>query len=92
MVVKYPVDYSTGFFISIERGKIMNEKTCKNPNCKVSSGIDEILTFGSGVLDDLGFWSQPCSICAREAEKKDGVIEGSYWPHTKEWLKSQGFK
>ena len=58
-------------------------------DCRVSTGIDEILTFGRGHLDDLGFWSIPCAQCARAHEQRDGVEAGSYWPHTKEWLEKQ---
>ena len=28
--------------------------------CKVSSGVHDCLTFGTGTLDDGGFWSVPC--------------------------------
>jgi len=43
---------------------------CGNPNCSVSTGIHDGLTFGSGELDENGFWEHPCPICARECEKK----------------------
>jgi len=62
---------------------------CGNRNCRVSTGIDEILTFGRGELDNFGFWSIPCGPCARAAEQFAGVPAGSYWPHTKEWLEAQ---
>lgn len=29
-------------------------------NCRVSTGIDNSLTFGTGYLDDNGFWEHPC--------------------------------
>jgi hypothetical protein len=32
-------------------------------------GIHEGLTFGRGRLDDFGYWSIPCAICARAHEK-----------------------
>jgi hypothetical protein len=38
------------------------------------------LTFGSGQLDDYGYWQRPCSKCARWHEEQDGVPFGSYWP------------
>lgn len=62
--------------------------------CRVSTGIHEPLnadgspehpyglTFGSGQLDSYGYWERPCFACAREAEVRDGVPLGSYWP----WL------
>jgi hypothetical protein len=55
------------------------KRPCGNPRCGVSSGIHEGLTFGSGELDSLGFWSKPCSVCARahEAQHPEG---GPCWP------------
>ncbi len=38
------------------------------------------LTYGSGELDDFGYWEHPCNICARNAEKRDNVPKNSYWP------------
>jgi len=35
----------------------MIDNICK---CRVSTGIDDELTFGTGYLDDWGFWSTPC--------------------------------
>ena len=40
----------------------MRERPCGNPECAVSSGIHEGLTFGSGTLDFNGFWSVPCAV------------------------------
>lgn len=50
-------------------------------DCCVSTGIvaDE-LTFGSGKLDDHGYWEHPCAACARAAEERDGVPLNTYWP------------
>ena len=54
-------------------------------NCSCSTGIHESdladgtkehpwgLTFGSGILDEFGYWELPCSKCARWHEQKDGV-------------------
>lgn len=39
---------------------------CRNKKCSVSTGIHEGLTFGSGELDNCGYWSRPCYACARE--------------------------
>lgn len=64
------------------------------PECKcgASTGIHESddsdgtpqnpwgLTFGSGQLDDYGYWEIGCSECARWHEYEDGVPVGSYWP------------
>lgn len=58
--------------------------------CSVSTGIHDALTFGSGRLDDYGFWEKPCDECARKAEIRDSAEVGSYWPHTEEWLERNG--
>lgn len=62
---------------------------CGNKNCRVSTGVDDILTYGRGHLDAFGFWAVPCGPCARAAEKWAGVEAGSYWPHTREWMAKQ---
>jgi hypothetical protein len=36
----------------------MDNNQCK---CRVSTGIDDYLTFGTGALDDWGFYEFPCS-------------------------------
>lgn len=59
-------------------------KACENPNCGISTGICEKLTFGSGVLDDYGYWEHPCYECARawemlQSEKNNGVCHPA-WP------------
>jgi len=68
---------------------VMPRPSC---NCGCSTGIheDDIatgepdapwgLTYGSGQLDEWGYWSKPCRDCARWAEKRDGVPMNSYWP------------
>jgi hypothetical protein len=59
--------------------------------CHVSSGIHDCLTFGSGILDDNGFWENPCYECAREFERQFPG-EGPCWPHTNEQLQEMGFR
>lgn len=45
-------------------------RPCGNSKCAISMAIDETtFTFGSGRLDDYGFWSRPCRICAEAYEK-----------------------
>lgn len=44
-------------------------KPCQNPDCSCSTGIHEGLTFGSGELDEHGYWEKPCRICAVEHDK-----------------------
>lgn len=52
---------------------------CGNPDCGVSTGIHDGPTFGSGELDDNGYWERPCGPCARrwEAEHPE---DGPAWP------------
>jgi len=60
----------------------MSKKACGNPQCCVSSDLGGSFTFGSGTLDDNGYWEYPCSICARKHEEKfpHGL---PCWPFTK---------
>ena len=54
-------------------------KACGKEDCYISSSIDEItLTFGSGELDDFGFWEHPCFICASTWKEK--YPENHVWP------------
>lgn len=39
---------------------------CGNPKCHSSTGIHDGMTFGSGRLDEHGFWEFPCRTCAEE--------------------------
>jgi len=41
---------------------------CNNPHCSTSTGISGHLTFGSGKLDQYGYWSKPCRNCAEDFE------------------------
>jgi len=70
-------------------------KTKRKCGCGTSTGIHEAqdangsaerpwgLTFGSGMLDEDGYWQYGCAKCARRHEKKDGVPLNSYWPFEK---------
>ena len=59
---------------------------CGNPKCSTSTGIHEGLTFGSGRLDEFGYWSHPCRTCAEHFDltieqtrariKRDFMIDG----------------
>lgn len=51
---------------------------CGNTECCVSTGICETLTFGSGRLDDYGYWEFPCGPCARAWEADNPG--GKAWP------------
>jgi len=56
------------------------DKACNNPKCGVSTSMFmEQLTFGSGDLDEYGFWEYPCAICAREYERRHPE-DGMCWP------------
>ena len=50
---------------------------CGRPECCASTGIDGSPTFGTGELDDFGYWEYPCSKCAREYENATGETS---WP------------
>jgi hypothetical protein len=41
---------------------------CGNIDCGVSTGFHDGLTFGSGELDEYGYWEKPCTTCARAYE------------------------
>lgn len=42
---------------------------CGKAECGASTGVDGSVTFGSGALDDFGYWEKPCPVCAREWER-----------------------
>jgi hypothetical protein len=52
---------------------------CGNPECGVSTGIHDGLTFGCGDLDMNGFWQIPCQTCARAWEQAHPE-DGKCWP------------
>lgn len=54
-------------------------------NCHVSTSIGDWLTFGSGYLDDFGFWEKPCYECAR-AHEKEHPEDFPCWPFSNEYL------
>lgn len=58
-------------------------------NCRISSGIHDYLTFGTGELSFSGFWENPCYECAREHERQFPEC-GFCWPHTSEQLEGMG--
>ena len=60
------------------------KQACGNPNCGGSIAIDDKTpTFGSGELDEYGFWEDPCDICARAYELKHPE-KGPAWPFAEE--------
>ncbi len=48
----------------------LKTKACGNSKCKVSTGIDGSLTFGSGRLSDYGYWKKPCFLCEEKYYEK----------------------
>lgn len=55
------------------------KKACGNPDCGTSSGICGRVTFGSGKLDDYGYWEHPCRTCAEAWEARRP--EAACWPN-----------
>ena len=43
------------------------------------------MTFGTGELDDYGYWEFPCGECARAFEEQF-PDEGPCWPHSESQL------
>ena len=72
---------------------IMNEHTrtkllaCGNKDCCASSNIAGHASFGSGELDDYGFWEKSCFICARSYET---ATRKTAWPYTDEYIATMG--
>lgn len=63
-------------------------KPVGHEKCCVSSTVTESLSFGTGELDDYGFWEYGCYECARAWEKQFPE-EGACWPYSKEYLAKQ---
>ncbi len=80
---------------------------CGNSMCGRSTGIHEGLTFGSGELDEYGYWEKPCGICAADWDlrieetkarvKEDMIRDGSSeaeadeYVRTAYWLNCKGW-
>ena len=60
-------------------------KGCGRKECGASSGFSEELTFGSGELDDWGYWEFPCRLCAESFERSNPDMAKKYgvWPKAK---------
>ena len=58
----------------------MSKKKKKSIGVSTAIISDNCLTFGSGRLDDYGFWQYPNAKAARNNEIKDGVPINTYWP------------
>ena len=70
-----------------EEGKAMKmfESPAGHEKCKTSSTVMDTLSFGTGELDEHGFWEHGCYECAR-AHEKQFPEEGICWPHSEETL------
>ena len=76
-------------------------RACGNPRCGASTGIHEGLTFGSGKLDENGYWEHPCDPCARAWDAKQEATQQrmmqelhcdlKYLEHNYEWLFIEGW-
>ena len=51
---------------------------CRNPNCRISTGICGCVTFGRGKLDNNGYFEHGCSICAGVWKRRHP--EDDVWP------------
>lgn len=55
------------------------QRACGNPDCGTSTAVDdETITFGRGILDDLGYWEIPCVPCAESFQK--AMPKYKVWP------------
>ena len=63
----------------------MFESPAGHEKCKTSSTVMDTLSFGTGELDEHGFWEHGCYECAR-AHEKQFPEEGICWPHSEETL------
>jgi len=53
---------------------------CENSECGVSTGICGKPTFGSGELDNNGYWEWPCLLCADAYVTRHGLDVDDVWP------------
>jgi hypothetical protein len=52
-------------------------RPCGNDSCCSSTNIADESSYGSGYLDNYGFWEHPCFVCARHYEQ----YPNEAWPH-----------
>jgi hypothetical protein len=66
-----------------------NKKWCGNAQCACSTGIHDGLTFGSGHLDDMGYWQNPCRVCAAAHDYSKPTLRKQYgqldWVELNAW-------
>ena len=62
--------------------------------CRISTGVHDLLTFGTGTLSDSGFWSEPCYECAQCAPSSSSLDVARVGPtltsNSKRWDVSDG--
>lgn len=51
---------------------------CGRKQCRASTTIADTISFGTGNLDEFGFWEHGCDACARAYEKAHPGSEA--WP------------
>lgn len=59
------------------QGKVVKQ-ACGNRLCGGAATVCGTLAFGSGFLDNNGYWERPCCKCARQAERR--YPEEKFWP------------
>jgi len=48
---------------------------CGDPDCSISTGVCDNLTFGKGELDPNGYWEFPCQKCADAFLAENGSLD-----------------
>lgn len=74
--------YGNCLYAIIFRGKKHRKTSFKRPKgheCEISTGVCGRPTFGTGKLDDYGYWESPCWECAK-AWKEQYPEDGPCWP------------
>lgn len=61
-------------------------RACRRRDCIVSTGICGHVTFGTGKLDEYGYWEHGCELCARAYEKRNPGKKT--WPSSPEPTKT----
>ena len=49
---------------------------CGREECGASTGIDGSATFGTGELDDNGYWEHPCEVCRQAWDETENHNKG----------------
>jgi hypothetical protein len=57
-------------FSKYDHEAMENGRWCGSNECCSSTGIHDGMTFGSGRLDNNGYWTKPCRVCAAAFDAK----------------------